>query len=115
MTNNTVTINLLLKSIEAYAVTNIQLYKLYLIDFISDLMAELYSKFIVTVLFILCGLFFLIGISIWLGSLMGKLHYGFILMSGLLLIVAFFLMQFKKFIIINPIYNSLAKKLKQDP
>lgn len=112
MTNNTISIEPLLKRIEAYAATTLQLYKLYLVDFIANIFAEIYAKLIVMVLFSSCILFLSIGIALWLGEFLGKSYYGFLFVSGIYLITTLIFLRFKQRLINEPTYNRTAKKIK---
>jgi hypothetical protein len=112
MPNNTIWIEPLLKSIEEYSTTNLKLFKLYLIDFVANLFAELFSILIILVLLGACILFFSIGLALWLGELLGKNYYGFLLVSGLYLLVTIVCIQLKQHLINEPMYNNTARKLK---
>lgn len=112
MTNNAISIEPLLKSIEEYTATNIQLYKLYLVDFIANFFAEIYTKLIVMALLASCILFFSIGISLWIGDLLGKNYYGFLFVSGLYLCITLIFIRFKQYLFKDPMYNCTARKIK---
>lgn len=112
MSNNTISIGPLLKSIETYSDTTIKLYKLYIVDFIANIFAELYSKLIVMVLFLSCILFFSIGIALWIGTILGKTYLGFLFVSGIYFFVALIAIRFKRYFILDPMYNYTARKLK---
>jgi hypothetical protein len=112
MPNNPILIQPLLKSIEQYSATNLKLFKLYVVDFISNFLSELFSILIIWVLLGLCILFLSIGLSLWIGELLGKNYYGFLIVSGFYLLVTFIFIKFKHFIVNEPSYNSIARKLK---
>jgi hypothetical protein len=112
MTNNTISIEPILKSIEIYTTTSIQLYKLYIVDFIANIYAELYTKLILIVLLVSCILFFSIGLSLWLGELLGKNYFGFLTVSGIYFMIALVVLKFKQCFINDPAYNRTARNLK---
>ncbi len=112
MTNNTISIEPILRSIEVYTTTSIQLYKLYIVDFIANIYAELYTKLVLIVLLVSCILFFSIGLSLWLGELLGKNYFGFLTVSGIYFMIALVVLKFKQYFINDPAYNRTARKLK---
>ena len=87
MTNNTISIEPILKSIECYSTTSLQLFKLYVVDFIGTLFAELYTKLIVLVLLVSCFIFLSIGIALWLGTIIGAAYLGFLALAAIFLIL----------------------------
>jgi hypothetical protein len=112
MTNNTISIEPILKSIECYSTTSLQLFKLYVVDFIGTLFAELYTKLIVLVLLVSCFIFLSIGIALWLGTIIGAAYLGFLALAAIFLILTILIITFKKYLISNPSYNHIVKELK---
>ncbi len=112
MLNNIISIEPLLKSIEAYSLSTIQLYKLYLVDFIANAFAELYSKLLLMALLLSCIFFFSVGVALWIGTITGKVYLGFLFVSGIYFFIAIIVARFKQYFIQDPIYNYTVRKLK---
>lgn len=102
----------LLEKAERFSKTSIDLLKLKSVYKTSDIASTLISR----LLFIIIGLFFLlalnVGIALWLGDLLGKNYYGFLLVAcfyGLLTILLFFLHPTIKTSVNNSIIINLLK------
>ena len=104
-------IEALWQKISSYLETKILLLKLQAIDKSSAIIASIVSKLIL----LLAVIFFLflinIGIALWIGSLLGKLYYGFFILAGFYIIVALLLYVFRKKLLKEPINNFLIKEL----
>ncbi|MFL5762731.1 MAG: hypothetical protein ACJ77K_02245 [Bacteroidia bacterium] len=62
---------------EAYGKTSLELLKLAALDKTAGMSSVFVSRSIAILLFSMFTVIFNIGISFWLGDLLGKLHYGF--------------------------------------
>lgn len=101
----------LFEKVEEYVKTNVQLAKLKATDKVADIVASLIAKMAMIIL----GFFFVMmismGIAFWLGTLMGKTHYGFMIVAGFYLLLAILLMTFQKNLIKAPITNSIISQI----
>lgn len=75
------TIELLFEKAEDYARTTAELTKLTVVDESADVLSSLLSQMAVGVVVALFSLLINIGISLWLGELLGKTYYGFFIVS----------------------------------
>ena len=75
------TIELLFEKAEDYARTTAELTKLTVVDKSADVLSSLLSQMAVGVVVALFSLLINIGISLWLGELLGKTYYGFFIVS----------------------------------
>ena len=83
MKDKVILVEMLLEKLEQYGKTNFELYKLHAIDKSTDVFASITTR---AVLFGLIALFFFlltIGLSLYLGDLLGKTYYGFFAMAGI--------------------------------
>lgn len=99
---------------EAYVKTTIRLFKLELIKNISEIVSDLFAKIII---FFIAGLAFLfanIGLSIWLGDILGELYYGFFAVALLYLIIAIAIYATRKVFLKNPISNVIITALTKN-
>lgn len=96
MKDKVILVEMLLEKLEQYGKTNFELYKLRAIDKSTDVFASITTR---TVLFSLIALFFLfltLGLSLYLGDLLGKTYYGFFAMAGIYSIIIILFLIVKK-------------------
>jgi hypothetical protein len=94
MADNEKPIDLLLKKIDDYVKSGIELAKYKAIDKISDVIGAL-IPYIFESLLILFFIFLLsIGLALWLGTILGKTYLGFCIIAGLYVIAAIVLRLF---------------------
>lgn len=93
-----------------YAETQVELLRLKAIDKASSMIANLATRLIYLLVFLI-GLFTLnIALGFWLGALLGKVYYGFLCLSAFYFIVGFILYAIRKKSIRNPLRDSLIDK-----
>lgn len=86
----------LLDSVEDYTKTNFELIKLKGLDKLSDIAASVISRLTAIIAFLTFLLIGSIGVAFWLGDVLGRLWYGFFVVSafyGLLGLIAYFFMH----------------------
>ncbi len=71
----------LLERVEAYSKTSIALLKLKTLDKTSDITATIISRLFLGIFFTLFILTLTIALALWIGSILGKNYYGFIIVS----------------------------------
>ena len=102
--------SLLSKTIE-YVETHINFFKLKSIEKSSQIVTSIIWRMIVISMCIFAMLFINIGISFWLGELMGKVYYGFLITGLFYLLTGLVLYIFKEKWIKLPIGNAIVKKI----
>ena len=105
------TIELLFEKAEDYARTTAELTKLTVVDKSADVLSSLLSQMAVGVVVALFSLLINIGISLWLGELLGKTYYGFFIVSSCHLIFAILLYSYKRVWIKMPVSNFIIHKM----
>ena len=114
MENNTSTIEMLFERVEDYTRTTIDLVKLNAVDKTADVLSSLLSRLTVSIVFVMFGFLVNIGLSFWIGELVGKIYYGFFIVSSIYLVLAIVLYTVKDKILKMPISNFIiAKMLKK--
>ena len=114
MENNTSTIEVLFERVEDYTRTTIDLVKLNAVDKTADVLSSLLSRLTVSIVFVMFGFLVNIGLSFWIGELVGKIYYGFFIVSGIYLVLAIVLYIVKDKVLKMPISNFIiAKMLKK--
>jgi hypothetical protein len=94
MESNSAPIELLLARVEQHNQTAFELLKLKSVAKSADVVSSLVSRLAVLVALSFFALLFTIGISFWLGDILGKSYYGFLLVAsayGLIGIILFLL------------------------
>lgn len=87
----------LFERVEAYSITTLELYKLKVLESTATIVTLLVSKLSVIFSVVLFVLVLNIGIAVWIGDLLGKMHYGFFIVAAFYLLVSiiFYLFLFK--------------------
>ena len=72
----------LLKLTESYGKTNIELIKLKAVDKSGDVISTFFSNFLLLSLIIFLLFTLTVAFSLWIGELIGKTYYGFLVVAG---------------------------------
>ncbi|SHL13009.1 phage holin family protein [Flavobacterium chilense] len=103
---------------ENYTKTSLELLKLKTVSSVADVLSTLTSRIAVGAVVAFFTLFLNIGISLWLGKLLGEYYYGFFIVALFYLIVAIVMHTMQHKIIKTPIGNmiisSILKETKKD-
>lgn len=84
----------LLERAEQYSKTSFELLKLKSLDKTADITSKLISRLLLVIVLLFFALTVSIAIALWLGELLGKNYYGFLVVAsfyGLIGIVLFFM------------------------
>ena len=73
---------ILIKRVEDYGNTRIELAKLVAIDHTSTVISYLISNIIVVLVIFIFMLMLSIGAAFWIGDLLGKTYFGFLIVAG---------------------------------
>ena len=103
---------------ENYTKTSLELIKLKTVSAAADVLSTLTSRIAVGAVVAFFTLFLNIGISLWLGKVLGEYYYGFFIVALFYLIVAILMHTLQHKIIKTPIGNmiisSILKETKKD-
>lgn len=103
--------DILFEKIENYANTSIDLIKLNAIEKSADVFSSLTHLIVMFSVIAMFTLFVNIGISLYVGKLLGDYYLGFLLVSTFYLLVALLIYGFRKQFIKTPISNMIITKL----
>lgn len=104
----------LFEKIEAYGKTTYELSKLRLLNATTNVVTSLITSLIVFVVAFLFVVLLSIAAALFLGELLGKLYYGFIIVAAFYFVVGIISHFFLYKLIKKPIGNSIIKQaLKQ--
>ena len=91
MESKTIACDSLLVKIENYGKTSIELLKLRSIYKFSNIASSIINKLIIGGIAILAFLCLTIGLSFWIGELLGKVYFGFFAVAGACLFICLIL------------------------
>jgi hypothetical protein len=111
MENDTSTIEMLFEKAEEYTRTTVELMKLQAVDKAATVMSSLLSRVIVFIVFVLFAFLFNVGLSLWVGELLGATYYGFFVVSGFYLLVTIILYIVKDKVLKTPICNFIIVRM----
>lgn len=100
----------LFEQAEEYGKTTIELYKLKMLNSVTELVTSLVSKISVFIVFLLFVIILSVGIALFLGELLGKTYYGFFIVSGFYLLTGIVMHFFMRKWIQAPISESIIKQ-----
>lgn len=109
-------IELLYDKAKNYAEINIELVKLYAIDKAADVVSSILARLVIIMGVAMVVLFVNISLSLYLGELLGSDYLGFLVVSGIYLVLTVIFSYNRDKIIKTPITNLIiAKLLKTKP
>ena len=111
MTDNATPVESLIERAENYGKTTFELFKLQAIDKSADVVSSLISRMVVITSVALSVLILNIGISLWLGKLLGDSFYGFYVVGGAYAFIALLLHVLRHSWVKNPISNLIINQL----
>lgn len=115
MENNTTPTELLIERAEDYAKTTITLLRLTAVDKSANIFSSIAINGILLSVFVLFLFMLSIGISLWTGTILGEMYYGFFVVAGVYIGVFTLLYIFRWKLIGNPVRNAIViEMLKKD-
>ena len=87
--------------------THIELFKLKAVDKSADVASSIVANIGVLVVLFLFITILSIGISLWIGEILGKTYYGFFIVAGAYGVITLALQLFKKQLLKMPVNNSI--------
>lgn len=115
MENNTTPIETLFERAEDYGKTTLTLLKLNAVDKSADVFSYLVIKMVLFLVVVLFLFSLSIGMSLWIGELLGKSYYGFFTITTTYLLIGLVLYIFKTSLIGGPVRKAVITEiLKKD-
>lgn len=111
MDNQATTIETLFERAQDYTRTTVELTKLNVIDKSADVLSSLLSRLTVLIVAAMFALLVNIGLSIWIGELLGKTYYGYFVVGSVYFILAILINSFKDRWIKLPVSNFIITKM----
>jgi hypothetical protein len=88
----------LLERAEEYGKTSLELIKLKTLDKTADAVSSFVPQLAITLAVLVFLLMINIGIALWLGEILGKSWYGFLILAGFYLIIGIVLFLLRKWL-----------------
>ena len=101
----------LIENITGYIDTKVELMKLKAISKSSEVVSSIVSVLVISVFLLFAISILNIGLSIWIGTLLGEVAYGFFAVGGFYLLVAVLLIIFKSKWLKAPVANIIIKSV----
>jgi sterol desaturase/sphingolipid hydroxylase (fatty acid hydroxylase superfamily) len=111
MDNIATNVELLYDKAKKYVDTNIDLLRLNAVDKTADVMSSLIARIIIVMIVAMFTLFINIGISLYIGKLIGAYYLGFVIISTFYLLLAILLYFYSNRFIKIPLTNLIIIKL----
>ena len=111
MENNATTIEMLFEKAEDYTRTSVELVKLSTVDKTADVLSSLLSRLTVSIVFVMFAFLANIGLSLWIGQLLGEVYYGFFIVSSAYFLISIVLYLYKDQWLKMPISNFIIVKM----
>jgi len=104
-------INPLLERVKEYGTTSYELFRLKTIDKVAEVSSSIMSRLLFGFVFVVFFLFGNIALSLWLGTVIGEMYLGFLLVAGIHFFAWLILIIFFRKAIRMGINNSIVTKL----
>ncbi|RKS02790.1 MULTISPECIES: hypothetical protein [unclassified Flavobacterium] len=114
MIDNATPIETLFERAQVYSKSTVKLFKLNAIDKSADVVSSMLARLTVIMTVVLSIVIINIGISIWVGKLLGEVFYGFLIIGGFYALMALMLHIYRYQWIKHPISNSIVKKMMKE-
>lgn len=101
----------LVENIGEYIETKAELMKLKAISKSSEVVSSIVSIVVIFMVLIFAVSILNIGLSIWIGTILGEVAYGFFAVGGFYLLIAILLIAFKSKWLKAPVANSIIKSI----
>jgi len=111
MENQNNSVETLFEKAGEFVETKIELLKLQAVNTTSDVTSSIVSRFAMLLVISLVVVILNIGIALWIGDMLGKVYYGFFIVSGFYILIAVLLYFFGSNWIKGPVQDSLIKKM----
>lgn len=110
METKTILVEPVLEKAEAYSKTSFEILKLKALDKTADVTSTLVSRSLFTIVVSFFALTINIAIALWLGELLGKVYYGFLIVAACYALAAIILLIIHPFIKTR-VNNAIIKQL----
>lgn len=101
----------LIEKVENYSKTSIELCKYNAVYKSAEIFSTLITKLVIIIALAVFCMLTNIGLSIWIGNLIGQIYFGFFILAFIYLLIAILLYYFRYDWIKKPVSNFIINKL----
>ncbi|MBN2893798.1 MAG: phage holin family protein [Bacteroidales bacterium] len=99
------------RDITKYVELKLDYYKLEFVEVFSEIFSKLISIGVILLLGIILTTFLLFALAFFLGEILGAYYWGFLIVSGIFMLMAIFFILMRNKILTNPLINALVAVL----
>ncbi len=111
MEDNTYLFKSIVESTTDFSITSFKLAKLKTIDKASDVISTIVPNFIVITIIAFVLIFINIGLALWVGEIVGKIYFGFLIVSAFYCIIGIIIHFIMRKWLKKTIYNYIINKM----
>ena len=100
--------------VEQFALTSIELYKLKALQKAAEIATTVATSLLMGVFGLLFLLFVSVGLAVYLGEIMGRMHYGFMVVSGIYLLLAIIVYALRARVLKDKLNTYIVRKIFKD-
>ena len=100
--------------VEQFALTSIELYKLKAWQKAAEIATTVATSLLMGVFGLLFLLFVSVGLAVYLGEIMGRMHYGFMVVSGIYLLLAIIVYALRARVLKDKLNTYIVRKIFKD-
>ncbi|MGV8994844.1 MAG: phage holin family protein [Flavobacterium sp.] len=100
--------------VEQYVLTTAELYKLKALQKAAEVVTSVISSILLGIFGLFFLLFISIGLAIYLGEILGNMHYGFFILGGVYLLFAVIVYAIKANVLKDTINTYIVRKIFKD-
>ena len=100
--------------VEQYVSTSVELYKLKALQKVAETATSILTSVMLAIFGLLFLLFVSIGLAIYLGEVLGKMHYGFMIVSGIYLLFAVIVYALRAQVLKDKVNTYIVRKIFKD-
>lgn len=100
--------------VENYISTTIELYKLKAYQKVAQIATTVITSVLMGFFGVLFLIFVSIGLAVYLGEVMGRMHYGFMIVAGIYLVLAIIVYALSKKVLKDKFNTMIVRKIFKD-
>jgi hypothetical protein len=111
MDNIATNMELLYQKTKEYTETSIELFRLNAIDRTADVVSSLFARLVLILIVAMFTLFINIALSLYVGKILGEMYLGFLIVSGVYLLLSIIIFYLNNKLLKIPLTNLIIAKL----
>ena len=100
--------------VEQYVLTTVELYKLKALQKLAETATSIVTSLMMLIFGLLFLLFVSIGLAVYLGEVLGKMHFGFMIVAGIYLVFAIIIYSLRAKVLKDKVSTYIVRKIFKD-